>query len=114
MAKLNGKALSDGRTANLEDVLRARDQELETLRAQLRLAHDEALAGDEKIMRLENVIVFEQTKHDLVAQQAKAYEGAYNDIFDAFKSFRARTVEVAFKRRKSRWFRLGQRLGFYP
>ena len=92
----------------LRDQMRAKDAELETLRAQLKLA-----LSDVQITSRDAQIELTLKAYKALEKKAAAMEGAYNDIRELFKQFRMRTVELSHNRVQSRWFRLGRRLGFY-
>jgi len=82
---------------------RAKDQELETLRAQLRLAHDEKLLSLEREM----------------ARYCKqlGYLRGCNALFESrIKQLSTQRRELWFELdaiKQLRWFRLGRWLGFY-
>lgn len=93
----------------LRTEMRAKNQELETLRAQLRLAHDEALAGDEEVRRLSDRLVLRSQRIETMTQLVRAGSKERGNLLRILGD----KNDLNFERDQSRWFRLGRWLGFY-
>jgi len=88
---------------------RAKDQELETLRAQLRLAHDEASAGDKVIGKLQDALYVANERANrnvrIICDNVHREEQYLLDLY----TLRSQREQLE----ASRWFRAGRFLGLF-
>lgn len=89
-------------------IVRAQRQELETLRAQLRLAQDEERL-DKRRRFLQAMVDATIVKNKLQNETIEDFRVAYNEVARRLNSM----VVMSGLREDSAWFRFGRWIGFY-
>lgn len=105
-ATVRATELAVNEVLRLRKETEAKNRELVTIRAQWRLCKDEANNALDKVEDLNKCLASERRQND-------EWAASYSTVCNEYGREIGVNVRAAADRGKSRWFRLGRRLGFY-